>query len=152
MKHNTTVQKTHPLILLTIPKAVLSCAPRFPIGADRSHLVPLGFRADTKFPLGISSERFQLVLLGIRMVLLGTDRIPSGRRKLWGGGWMGEPANIRNVPQWARFGCLAAEESEGHHKRVLMDAFLVSEGRGKGMGASKHQKRAPMGTFLVFGG
>ena len=63
----------------------------------------------------------------------------------------GEPENIRNMPQWARFGCLAAKESEGHQKRILMDLFSVSEWRGRGIEASKHQKRAPMGTFLVFG-
>src|SRR6266542_1993048 len=41
---------------------VLFCAPRLPIGTDRSHSELIGFRADTRFPLG-----FQAVPIGFRV-------------------------------------------------------------------------------------
>ena len=53
------------------PVSVLFCAPRLPIGTDRSHSEPIGFRSATQFPLGI------------RVVPSGSERIPSdSERKL----------------------------------------------------------------------
>ena len=108
MKHNTTVQKTYPLILLTIPKAVWY--------HSDSEQTP-NFRSESDRIPGSWGKQ-------------GTPKTRPYGRVLNGGGRGWEPA---------------AEEREGHHKRVLMDAFLVSEGRGKGMGASKYQN-VPIGA------
>ena len=71
----------------------------------------------------------------------------SIRTRFWcqnGGGWGWEPANIRNVPQWARFWCLVAEEKPRTPKTrpwgrvfgVRMDRRHQGGGGGGGVGTA----------------